>query len=123
MPIFTSIGAGILGALGAGSAFAVGAAPFAAAIGATAVGAAGYGAYAAGSALTSGNKTDTPTVAPLPSAPSLSPAPTPVAAENSAQAAVEKQRRMKALAGGRTLLTSESPTLSGTTGAKTLLGS
>ena len=49
-------------------------------------------------------------------------APTPEAADMSAQAAVEKQRRMRALAGGKTILTSESPTLSSGAG-KSLLGS
>jgi hypothetical protein len=58
----------------------------------------------------------TPAIVPLPSAP------TPVAAQESAQAQVEKMRRMKAIAGGKTLLTSEAPVLGGT-GGKTLLGS
>lgn len=117
---FVSLGAGILTALGVSGSMAVGAAPFAAAVGAAAVGAAGYGAYAAGSAMSGGNKESSasaPAVAPLPSAP------TPETAQNAAQAAIEKQKRMRALAGGKTILTSAAPTLSNTTGGKSLLGS
>jgi len=39
-----------------------------------------------------------------------------------ARAAMERQRRIRALAGGKTLLTTETPTLQGSGGGKTLLG-
>ena len=62
------------------------------------------------------------TIPQAPPIPPLTPAPTPTTAQESAQAAVEKQRRMRALSGGKTLLTSEGPTLSSGAG-KSLLGS
>lgn len=126
MPFLAPIGFAIMSASGVAAATgsaAAGSAILATTIGAAAVGVAGYGAYAAGSAMSRGQESSAPSVAPIPPAPALTPAPTPEAADNSAQAAVEKMRRIRALAGGKTLLTSESPILSGTTGAKTLLGS
>lgn len=116
MPIFTSIGTGILTALGVTGSMAVGAAPFATAIGLAATAAAGYGAYAAGSSL-QGGKSQSGGAAPV-----IPSAPTPEAASATAQTSVEKLKRIRALSGGKTLLTSEAPTLSSGAG-KTLLGS
>jgi hypothetical protein len=83
---------------------------------ATLVGGGVAGGMALANSMSKGESTPSaPAIAPLPSAP------TPVAAQESAQALVEKQRRMRALAGGKTLLTTESPVLGGT-GGKTLLG-
>ena len=50
-------------------------------------------------------------------------APTPDDSKEKAKAEMDKQKRIKQLAGGKTLLSSESPILSSTTtGSKTLLG-
>ena len=49
------------------------------------------------------------------------PAPTPEDAEGRAREAEIKKKRLRSLAGGKTLLTSEAPTLG--SGGKTLLGS
>lgn len=50
-------------------------------------------------------------------------APTPDDSKEKAKAEMERQKRIKQLAGGKTLLSSEAPTLSSTTtGSKTLLG-
>ena len=80
--------------------------------------AAGIG-FGVGAATSGGKKQSTP--APAPEIPTLAPAPTPVDAKEAAREAEVKRRRMQALSGGKTLLTSESPTLSGGSG-KTLLG-
>ena len=48
------------------------------------------------------------------------PAPTPEDAQAKAKEAEAKKRRLRSLAGGKTLLTSETPTLGG--GGRTLLG-
>lgn len=80
------------------------------------------GSVAGGMAIANSGKSDSPQVGPAPVLPNLPNAPTPTTAAESAQAAVEKQKRMRALAGGKTLLTSESPTLSSGAG-KSLLGS
>ena len=56
--------------------------------------------------------------------PAVAPAPTPEKAQNAARIAAEKQKRIRALAGGKTLLSQESPILTpGGSTAKTLLGS
>ena len=52
---------------------------------------------------------------------SKEPVPTGASAQETAHAEMQRKRRMAALHGGKTLLTSESPTLGG--GGKTLLGS
>ena len=49
-------------------------------------------------------------------------APTPDDSKEKARLEIERQKRIKALAGGKTILSSEGPTLSPNTGAKTLLG-
>lgn len=79
----------------------------------------GYGAYSLGSS----NNSSSPSVGPAPTPPAIPDAPTAEGAQNAAQAAIEKQKKMRALAGGKTLLTTQSPILSSTTGSKTLLGS
>jgi len=121
MAFLVPLGASIITGLTGATSMAVGAAPFAAAVGATAIGAAGYGAYAAGEALMGGGKEKSSTppvqVQPLPTAP------TPTSVEESAQALAKKRRKMRALAGGKTLLTSEAPVLGRTGGGRTLLGS
>lgn len=119
MPSFmTAIGATIAGALTGSATSAIAAAPLYTAVGAAATGAAGYGAYKGVEALTSSKpaQTTTPQITQMPNAP------TPASAEESAQQALETKRRMRALSGGKTLLTSDSPILS-STGGKTLLGS
>ena len=113
LPVFGAIGAG-MGVTGAGvtagTSIAAGMAISGAALGGAALGA---------TALSQGKKKETPSVPQITQMPN---APTPVAAQESAQSAMDAKKRMRALAGGKTLLTSDSPILS-STGGKTLLGS
>ena len=68
-----------------------------------------------------GKKAPSPTPAPKPVIPPIPPAPTPEKAEDKAREEAARQKRMRALSGGKTLLTSEAPVLSSGAG-KTLLG-
>ncbi len=54
--------------------------------------------------------------------PDIDPSPTPEKSQELARVEMEKQKRIRALAGGQTLLASEGPLLSSAAG-KTLLGS
>lgn len=84
------------------------------------------GAYALGSALSSSGGKSSSYSSPgvtSPAIPAIPAAPTPEGASESAKAATEKMKRMRALAGGKTLLASAGPALSSTTGSKSLLGS
>ena len=124
MPIFTALaglGAGVLGGLGVAGPAAFGTAL---AAGAATAGAVGYGAASAVGALTGKEEVQTiaPQVGPAPLIPSIAPVPTPAKAEDLAKAEIEKQKRMRLLAGGQTILSSEGPTLSSGAG-KSLLGS
>ena len=75
-----------------------------------------YGAYAMGGG---GEKPKEP---PKPELPPMASAPTPETADTAAKDAEVKRRRMRALSGGKTILTSEGAASSGGAG-KTLLGS
>ena len=112
MPIFTAIGT----ALGLTTAAAFGG-------GLLATAATAGGLYAAGSAMSGGDK-DTPQVGATPQLPDLTPAPTTEQAKATAAEEIAKQKRMRALSGGKTLLSSEAPILTaGGSSNKTLLGS
>jgi len=123
MPIFTALaglGAGVLGGLGVAAPATFASSLVAGAATAAAVG----GGIASGiGALTGQEETSTqaPQVTAAPVIPSIAPAPTPEKAINTAQEEINKQKRMRLLAGGQTILSSEGPNLTG--GGKTLLGS
>jgi hypothetical protein len=123
MPAFlTSIGASVLAALGTAGPVTAGAATAAGIGTAAAAAGAGYGIYAAGAGAAKEELKQPETLLAAPTIPTLAPAPTAENAEDKAKAEIEKQRRMRALAGGKTILTSEGPVLS-SGGGKTLLGS
>jgi len=123
MPILPAIGATVLSALGTAGPVTLGAATAAGIATAAATGGAAYGLYRAGSAAgeAGARETSAPGVGPAPVLPALLSAPTPKKAEDLAKAEIEKQKRIRALAGGKTILASEGPTLSAGAG-KTLLG-
>ncbi len=74
--------------------------------------------------LTQGSPEPQANISPAsaPEIPALTPEPTPIDAEARAKAELEKQRKMRALAGGKTILAEGGPDLTVNTG-KTLLGS
>lgn len=82
----------------------------------------GGGVAAASGAFSPKSEPSAPAPAPLPSAPELAPTPTTEDAKAKAAEEVAKQKRIKMLAGGKTLLSGEAPTLTAG-GGKTLLGS
>jgi len=111
MPLFTTV-AGVTAMTALGTALT-----------ATAAGAAiGYGVSSAMSQGESNAPSQALQVTAAPTIPTLAPAPTPEKAEDLAKIEIEKQRRMRALAGGKTILAEGGPTLTEGAG-KTLLGS
>ena len=121
--ILSSIGATVLAALGTAGPVTAGAATAAGIATAAAAGGAGYGLYKAGAAAGEAGAKGIapPVVGPAPVLPALLSAPAPQKAEDLAKAEIERQKRIRALAGGKTILASEGPTLSAGAG-KTLLG-
>lgn len=121
VPAFAAVGTA-LGATGA-SASVVGGLATAATVGG--IGAGVYGAYQGGQdAKKQANaQRDAMGAMSATNLGSVEPAPTQADASAIAKQEAEKRKRAMALAGGKTLLTSSAPALSGTTGSKSLLGS
>jgi hypothetical protein len=109
MPFFTSLGAGILGALGATSMSAT----LAGATGMAATAGIAAGGIAGANALANSNKPKENKLGAMPAAP------TPVDAAQVAKEETDRLRRMRAMSGGKTILTSEGM---GSGTGKTLLG-